>query len=213
MNQSGIYTQADLQPFAQRLQVLKQIIKKDKEEGRHPPAIVKLMMRKLDDSGKIVYSGNIWHKAHTRIAIERLLQTLLKSLSVLSVELVPLHQRLVSIRRQLVAIAAKLKPSKGEIKPLVEELRRIDTSRVDGKFLGPGGSSVPTGQAILVGLLEQCFEICQDIRAREGEEKVATPLRPIWERLTEMRAQLERLRECHPVISTTRLLIKALAQS
>jgi hypothetical protein len=54
---------------------------------------------------------------------------------------------------------------------------------------------VPAGQAILVGLLEQCFEICQDIRAREGEEKVAAPLRPIWERLTEMRAQLERLRE------------------
>jgi hypothetical protein len=52
MNESGIYTQADLQPFAQRLQVLKTIIKKDKEEGRHPPAIVKLMMRKLEDSGK-----------------------------------------------------------------------------------------------------------------------------------------------------------------
>jgi hypothetical protein len=52
MNQSGIYTQADLQPFVQRLQVLKQIIKKDKEEGRHPPAIVKLMMRKLEDVGK-----------------------------------------------------------------------------------------------------------------------------------------------------------------
>jgi hypothetical protein len=123
------------------------------------------------------------------------LQTLLKSLSVLSVELVPIHQRLVSIRRQLVAIAAKLKPSKAEVKPLVEELRKIDSSRVDGKFLGPGGSSVPTGQAILVGLLEECFEICQDIRAREGEENVAAPLRPIWERLAEMRAQLERLRE------------------
>lgn len=57
MNQSGIYTQADLQPFAQRLQVLKQIIKKDKEEGRHPPAIVKLMMRKLEDSGKSLRSN------------------------------------------------------------------------------------------------------------------------------------------------------------
>jgi hypothetical protein len=123
------------------------------------------------------------------------LQTLLKSLSVLSVELVPVHQRRVSIRRQLVALAAQLKPSKADVKPLVEELRKIDSSRVDGKFLGPGGSSVPTGQAILVGLLEECFEICQDIRARDGAENVASPLRPIWERLTEMRAQLERLRK------------------
>jgi hypothetical protein len=127
------------------------------------------------------------------------LQTLLKSLSVLSVELVPVHQRLVSIRRQLVALAAQLKPSKADVKPLVEELRKIDSSRVDGKFLGPGGSSVPTGQAILVGLLEECFEICQDIRARDGAENVASPLRPIWERLTEMRAQLERLRKYNSI--------------
>jgi hypothetical protein len=127
---------------------------------------------------------------------ERLLQTLLKSLSVLSVELVPIHQRLVHIRRQLSALAAQLKPEKKELKPLVEELRKIDSSRVDGKFLGPGGTSVPAGQAILVGLMEECFEIIQDIRAREGAENVAPPLKPVWERLTEMRAKLERLREC-----------------
>lgn len=71
----------------------------------------------------------------------------------------------------------------------------VYSKRVDGKFLGPGGSSVPTGQAILTGLLEACFEICQDIKARDAEEDVSPPLKPIWERLTEMKAQLERLRE------------------
>lgn len=176
MNESGIYTQQDLQPFANRLNVLKTIIRRDREEGRHPEAIFKLMMRKLEDT-------------------ERLLQTLLKSLSVLSVELVPIHQRLVHIRRQLAALAVQLKPTKTDIKPLVEELRKIDSSRVDGKFLGPGGSSVPTGQAILVGLLEECFEICQDIRARDGEENVSPPLKPVYERLSEIKAKLERLRE------------------
>jgi len=124
------------------------------------------------------------------------LKTLLRSLSVLSVELVPIHQRLVHIRRQLGALAAQLKHEKKELKPLVEELRKIDSSRVDGKFLGPGGTSVPAGQAILVGLLEECFEIIQDIRAREGAENISPPLKPIWERLTEMRAKLERLRKC-----------------
>jgi hypothetical protein len=44
--------------------------------------------------------------------------------------------------------------------------------------------------------LEECFEIIQDIRAREGAENVSPPLKPVWERLTEMRAKLERLREC-----------------
>jgi hypothetical protein len=66
---------------------------------------------------------------------------------------------------------------------------------VDGKFLGPGGSSVPTGQAILGGLLEECFEIAQDLKARDAADEVAPPLKPIWERLTDMKAQLERLRE------------------
>jgi DNA repair exonuclease SbcCD ATPase subunit len=177
MQESGIYTQQDLQPFVQRLHVVKSIIKKDKEEGKQYTGVVKLMWRK------------------TIMRTERLLKTLLKSLSVLSVELVPIHQRLVHIRRQLSALAAQLKHEKKELKPLVEELRKIDSSRVDGKFLGPGGTSVPAGQAILVGLLEECFEIIQDIRAREGAENVSPPLKPVWERLTEMRAKLERLRE------------------
>jgi Tfp pilus assembly protein PilO len=48
------------------------------------------------------------------------------SLSVLSVELVPIHHRLVSLRRQLAALAAKDHPSKTELKTLMEDLRKID---------------------------------------------------------------------------------------
>jgi hypothetical protein len=163
------------------------------------------MMRKLEDTGgweRISSAAGVkdGELISTSAVTERMLQTLLKSLSVLSVELVPIHQRLIAIRRQLSALATQLKPSKNDIRPLVEELRKIDSSRVDGKFLGPGGSSVPTGQAILVGLLEECFEICQDLRARDGMENVAPPLKPIFERLTEMRAKLERLRE-FPMLS------------
>lgn len=109
---------------------------------------------------------------------ERVLDSLFKSLSVLSVELVPIHQRLVSMRRQLSMLSALEKPPKAEVKALVEELRKIDSKRVDGKFLGPGGSSVPTGQAILSGLLEECFEIAQDIRALHDDD-VPPPLKPV----------------------------------
>ena len=49
------------------------------------------------------------------------------SLSVLSPELVPVHQKLVTIRRQLVALAAKEGSQKAELKPLQEELRKIDS--------------------------------------------------------------------------------------
>lgn len=58
---------------------------------------------------------------------DAVLTQLQESLSVLSVELVPIHQRLVALRRQLVALAAKPKPSKTDLKPLQEELRKIDS--------------------------------------------------------------------------------------
>jgi hypothetical protein len=75
------------------------------------------------------------------------------------------------------------------------DLADLNSKRVDGKFLGPGGSSVPTGQAILVGLMEANFEICQDIKAREAEGDISMPLKPIFERLQEMKGQLDRLCE------------------
>ena len=58
---------------------------------------------------------------------DMIVKQLQDSLSVLSPELVPVHQRLVTIRRQLVALAAKEGSQKAELKPLQEELRRIDS--------------------------------------------------------------------------------------
>jgi len=49
------------------------------------------------------------------------------NLSVLSVELLPVHERLISIRRKLVALGAKGCSPKAELKPLQEELRKIDS--------------------------------------------------------------------------------------
>ncbi|KAJ9479087.1 Cu(2+) suppressing and bleomycin sensitive protein 1 [Pseudozyma hubeiensis] len=172
LQESGIYTEADLQPFGSRLSELREIIRKDGEGSRHPTQLTKLMTRKLE-------------------ACEKMVRKLEGTLKVLSVELVPIHQRIISIRRQLAAAAAKPKPARAEIKQLQEELRKIDAKRVDGKFLGPGGSSVPAGQAILVGLLEECFEICHDMTVRNDE--VPMTLQPIYDRLVEIKSQLEHL--------------------
>ncbi|WVF66310.1 hypothetical protein IAT40_001050 [Kwoniella sp. CBS 6097] len=178
MNESGAYTEEILEPIKSRLDALKAVIAQDSEDGKHPEPIVRLMSRKLE-------------------GVERQLDDLFASLSVLSVELVPIHQRLVALRKQLSALAAEPKPSKTEYKAVLEELRKIDSKRVDGKFLGPGGSFVPEGQALLSGLLESCFEITQDIKAREAEEDVSPLLKPIYDRLSEMKAQLDRLLLTH----------------
>jgi len=54
MNESGVYTEADLTPFRERLDALKQIIKQDHEDGKHPEPILRLMMRKMEGTGKFI---------------------------------------------------------------------------------------------------------------------------------------------------------------
>lgn len=71
------------------------------------------------------------------------------------------------------------------------------SKRVDGKFLGSGGSAVPESQAICISLIEECFEISQEIKARSGEEEIAGSLKPIYDRLWETRTQLESLLMTH----------------
>jgi len=55
------------------------------------------------------------------------LNRLQDNLSILSIELLPVHERLVTIRRKLVALGAKGGSPKAELKPLQEELRKIDS--------------------------------------------------------------------------------------
>ncbi|KAI0761897.1 hypothetical protein BC629DRAFT_1682625 [Irpex lacteus] len=187
MNESGIYNESDLEPFHQRIAELRQIVQQDAESGKHPVAMTTLLERQLNECDNV-------------------LRGLQDSLSVLSPELMPIHERLVGIRRQLVALAAKetasqaalaLKPQEpAELKPLTEELRKIDSKRVDGRFMGPGGS-FPPSQALCSSLLEDCFDIVQEIRALADSKNVASSLKPIYDRLTEIRRELESLVMTH----------------
>ena len=55
-----------------------------------------------------------------------MLEALIKSLSTLSHELVPLHQRLIGLRKRLFQLAAQPKPPRDEVKAIQEDLRDID---------------------------------------------------------------------------------------
>ena len=70
------------------------------------------------------------------------------------------------------------------------------SKRVDGKFMGPGGT-VPASQAICSSLLEDCFDIVQEIRAQEESKHVPQTLKPIHERLSQLRAELDGLALTH----------------
>lgn len=51
MNETGAYTDQLIIPFRERLDALKEILKKDMESDKHPEPIVRLMMKKLDGVG------------------------------------------------------------------------------------------------------------------------------------------------------------------
>lgn len=153
------------------------------------------------------------------LMIERLLERLVTSLDRLSAELAPIHVRLITLRRLLASIASRPRVSSKDTLNILTELRAIEDKRLDGKFvvdlpleqqrtftpeeeeeLSPEAQrrlntfAPPLGQELLAGLLDFNFELCQDIQAREGAEDLARgPLQPIYDRLSELRGQLERL--------------------
>ncbi|GAA5835980.1 hypothetical protein JCM5353_002206 [Sporobolomyces roseus] len=239
LNESGIYTSADLKPYQSRLSELKSIIKEgdpqnkmDKEERRGTVEECDEELEREIAMTKLMYDK--WD------ACDKMVRKLSTSLSQLSPELYPLHQRLITLRRSLASIAARPSLSKSqittELNPILSELRQIDEKRnpSTGKFrlplLLPSQSpsappkprdpdstpastpsqlpaspseeteqeteyfEPPKGQALLAGLLQDNFDISQDIKAREGEQEVARgPLQAIYDRLSEIKGQLERL--------------------
>ena len=122
MNESALYNESDLAPFHRRLNELRQIVQQD---SKQPKALTKLLERQLHECGmsSIVILSSSTFSFH----LDAIVNQLQESLSVLSPELLPVHQKLVTIRRQLVALAAKEGSQKAELKPLQEELRRIDS--------------------------------------------------------------------------------------
>lgn len=131
MNESAVYNESDLAPFHRRLGELRQLVQQDSKN----PALTKLLERQLNECGSsFIYTSRESFKLKVAFLIcllefytDAIVRSLEESLSVLSVELIPIHEKLVTIRRQLVALAAKPESHKAELKPLQEELRRIDS--------------------------------------------------------------------------------------
>ncbi|KAK9464637.1 hypothetical protein V1512DRAFT_212744 [Lipomyces arxii] len=173
LKESRIYSNADLTPIEERLEEIKGIV--DRDAVSESSELIQLIRAKID-------------------VCEHELAELKESLSVISPDLLPTLQRLVSIRRQILSIGSKPKFSISELKVLQEELRHIESTRVDGNFLSPDGN-IPDGQNVVNGLLEECHDLLNDFIARE--DLVGPALHPIYEQLTEMKNQLDSLMLTH----------------
>jgi uncharacterized phage infection (PIP) family protein YhgE len=154
---------------------MRAITQNDESTGETPEEIMYLIKGKLD-------------------LCDSRLQDLTQRLSNLSPELFPVQQKLVSIKRQMAALASRKTFTPSELQPLVEELRTIDSQRVNGQFLSETGV-LPDGQEIISGLLDECSTFARDLKASGAN--VSTELRPIYDRLADLKAHLERLMLTH----------------
>lgn len=69
-------------------------------------------------------------------------------------------------------------------------MREIEAKRSDGKFLDAAGNVV-SGQAAVIGLLEDCYDDCHNLLATK--ERVPKALQDIYHRLQSIKTDLEKL--------------------
>ncbi|KAG9325171.1 hypothetical protein KVV02_002025 [Mortierella alpina] len=171
LQESGVYAVEDLKQYADRLQELENFIRVDEAKSSIPDIQTRILRRKLD------FNNNLMNE----------LQDAANSISP---ELTPIHRRLVQLRIELGTLASRPTWSTSDIHHIQEELREIEAKRSDGKFLDEHGSVV-SGQAAVIGLLEDCYDDCHNLLATK--ERVPKALQDVFQRLQSIKMDLERL--------------------
>ncbi|KAI8336654.1 hypothetical protein BC941DRAFT_427674 [Chlamydoabsidia padenii] len=175
LNQMGIYTDRVLVEIEERLVDIGSIIYEERDQPvNHPTYFLDLLKKKYNKS---------------KDALDSLLATIRE----VAPELKPLQDDLVELRRQLALVAQRPCGFKAnDIYPFQEKLRQIDNKKSE---LFPKDGTVPKGQALIFGLLEQLYEETHDLIA--STDNISDSLKPIADRLKEIKGQLERLALTH----------------
>ncbi|GJJ71175.1 hypothetical protein EMPS_03525 [Entomortierella parvispora] len=171
LQESGIYAAEDLKQYRDRLEELEAFIVVDEAKASVPDIQTRILRRKLD------YNNN-------------LLKELSDAAKSISPELAPIHRRLVQLKIELDTLASRSQWNAADIHQIQEELREIEAKRSDGKFLDNSGNVV-SGQAAVIGLLEDCYDDCHNLLATK--ERVPKALQDIYHRLQFIKVDLEKL--------------------
>ncbi|KAF9562331.1 hypothetical protein EC968_005252 [Mortierella alpina] len=171
LQESGVYAAEDLKQYEDRLQELENFIRVDEAKSSIPDIQTRILRRKLD------FNNN-------------LMKELQDAANSISPELTPIHRRLVQLRIELATLASRPTWSTSDIHHIQEELREIEAKRSDGKFLDEHGNVV-SGQAAVIGLLEDCYDDCHNLLATK--ERVPKALQDVFQRLQSIKTDLERL--------------------
>ncbi|KAI9505833.1 hypothetical protein BX070DRAFT_188348 [Coemansia spiralis] len=178
MKETGVYTDADLEPFRTRLKEIRQIVDYEAEKD--------------DEELKVASRPEIMLVTRRLEQCEKELGELEETTRIISDELMPIYEELVHIRRRLTALSFLPHDSiVSEAKEYQKRLIEIDDTRVDDRFVNQETGETAEGQTQVVGLLEDCFDRLHDLMA-EGST-VPKDMMPVYDRLMEIRLQLDKL--------------------
>ncbi|KAI9488015.1 hypothetical protein BDB00DRAFT_792186 [Zychaea mexicana] len=177
LEEFGIYAEEFLEPYEKKLKEIGQILEIDNRDQVIPETAMKIVNIKFKQC-------------------KRIYENLLDTIHEVSPELVPVRNQLLRVRRHLVSVACRKSFKQSDLLGAQEELNEIDQKRVDGKFMGKDGVSIPPGQAVVVGLLEQIYAYAHDL-VLVASSDFSPALQTIRERLVEIKTQLERLELTH----------------
>ncbi|KAI4268731.1 MAG: hypothetical protein LQ337_007689 [Flavoplaca oasis] len=169
LKEAAFYSPKDLESAGYALDSMQETLKRGEES--HSPHLLKLLRHRLD-------------------TCRQLLSDLQSSLADLSPELTPIYERLVSILRSISAANTRQKFPKVEIQGFQDQLREIQATMVDGKFMAEN-STTPAGQNVATELLDRCLKWSEIVLSRQG--KIDERFKPIYDKLCAIRNHLEKL--------------------
>ncbi|KAL9108675.1 MAG: hypothetical protein Q9227_006621 [Pyrenula ochraceoflavens] len=143
------------------------------------------------EQGKETYSPALVNLLHNRLQIcNNLLNDLREYIKTISPELSPTWEKLVSILRSTAAANTKSKFNAAEVEGFRTQLDEIKATMKDGHFLAED-NTVPSGQELVVGLLERCLKWCGIVLEKQGN--IDERFQETYDKLVEVRNHLEKL--------------------
>ncbi|KAL2262459.1 hypothetical protein VTK26DRAFT_1243 [Humicola hyalothermophila] len=169
LTEAGLFSPKDLDTIETTLKKLEGIIESD--DAPHSPYLVELL-------------------AHRSELCKSMLANLRKKLDQLDQPLQAIYERLILIMRSMSLANTKSKFSTTEIQKLQADLKEIEGSRVNGKFVDAEGREL-RGSDLVSDLLTRCLAWSDIVLERKGE--IPPNFLDIYNRLTTIRNDLEKI--------------------
>ncbi|KAK3365695.1 hypothetical protein B0T24DRAFT_396307 [Lasiosphaeria ovina] len=169
LTEAGLFSAKDLDSISNTLGNLDAILKNP--NSAHSPYMVELLANRVG-------------------LCKTSLANLRKQLQQWDEPLPAIHEKLISILRSMSLASTKAKFSTTEVQKLQAQLKEIEASRVDGKFVNSEGK-VPSGSDELSDLLSRCLRWSDIVLERQGG--IPENFRAKYEVLIGIRNDLEKL--------------------